>query len=99
MRTLVQGAVIAALVLGSGVARAQDIDDAGLVYYGFTADRLEYRFGDDEDVIAVEADAFVGTDKFKARLESEVEYGIRDGCAGGRPDQSCRHERVKGHRS
>jgi len=76
MRTLVQGAVIAALVLGSGVARAQDIDDAGLVYWGFTADRLEYRFGDEEDVIAVEADAFVGTDKFKARLESEVEYGV-----------------------
>lgn len=74
MRARIMGAVLLALWPLS--AQSQDIGDAGLIYWGFTADRLEYRFGDDEDVIAYEGDAFIGTDEVKLRLESEVEYGV-----------------------
>ena len=76
MRAPVKGAVVAALLLGPGIARAQDISDAGLTYWGVTAERIEYRFAEDEDVLALEGGAFYGTDDLKLRYEVEAEYEL-----------------------
>ena len=76
MRAVVTGAVFAALVLGSGVARAQDISDAGLTFWNVTAERIEYRFAEDEEVLALEGDATYGTDNLTVRYEVEAEYEL-----------------------
>lgn len=76
MRAVVTGTVFAALVLGSGVARAQDISDAGLTFWNVTAERIEYRFAEDEEVLALEGDATYGTDNLTVRYEVEAEYEL-----------------------
>lgn len=79
MTSLLRAAAMAALVLAASSARAQDISDAGLIYWGVQLDRLEYRYGDeDEEILAYEGDAFVGTDEFKLRWEGEGEYDTRE---------------------
>ena len=45
-----------------------------LVFYGVSFEQLEYRFGDDDDLWAWHGDAFVGTDEWKFRVQSEGEY-------------------------
>lgn len=69
---------LAALVLGTSGARAQDISDAGFVFWGAQLERAEYRYGDGEDdgILAAEGDAFVGTDEIKLRYAFEGEYGL-----------------------
>ena len=47
-----------------------------MVYYGISVEQLEYRF-QDEDLLVWEGDAFVGTDEWKLRWQSEGEY-LRD---------------------
>jgi len=77
MRALGGAAFAVAIVLGASGARAQDISDAGLVYWGVQLDRFEYRYGDEgEEVLAYEGDAFVGTDELKLRWQGEGEYGL-----------------------
>ena len=48
-----------------------------LVFYGVSVEQLEYRRGDDGDVLAWDGDAFAGTDEWKLRLQSEGEYDER----------------------
>lgn len=76
MRVLLARAALAALVLGPGTAGAQDISDASFTYWGFQAERVELRVGEDEEVLAAEGDAFYGTDDLKLRWEFEAEYGL-----------------------
>ena len=76
MRVTSAGAALVVLVLGSGVARAQDISDAGLTYWNVNVDRAEYRASDAGDVFALEGSAYYGTDKLKLRYELEAEYEI-----------------------
>jgi len=76
MRVTSAGAALVVLVLGSGVARAQDISDAGLTFWNVTAERIEYRVAEDEEVLAVEGDATYGTDKLTLRYEVEAEYDL-----------------------
>ena len=46
-----------------------------LVFYGLQMEELEYRHGDEnENFLAWNGDAFVGTDEIKLRLLSEAEY-------------------------
>ena len=67
----------ASSVLFAGGARAQDISDAGLVYWGVQLEQLEYRFGEnDVEVLAYDGDAFVGTDELKLRWQGEGEYEL-----------------------
>ena len=76
MKMAFAGAAWAALVLGSGVAHAQDISDAGLTYWNVTAERVEYRVAEDQEVLALEGGATYGTDKLKLRYEVEAEYDL-----------------------
>jgi copper resistance protein B len=46
-------------------------------YWGLQAERAEYRFGSEDTVLAVEFDAFRGTDEFKLRYTNETEYSIK----------------------
>lgn len=45
-----------------------------IMIYGVQFEELEYRFGDDTDVLAWSGDAVYGTDELKLRLQSEGEY-------------------------
>ena len=46
--------------------------------WGIQAEQLEYRVGEDENVIAYDLDAFVGTDELKVVWRSEGEFGLED---------------------
>ena len=75
--SMLRGAAVAALVLIASGARAQDISDAGFIYWGVQLEQLEYRYGDEsEDVLAYDGDAFVGTDELKLRWQGEGEYAL-----------------------
>ncbi|MCB0127746.1 MAG: copper resistance protein B [Caldilineaceae bacterium] len=50
------------------------LEKGPLVFWGVSFEQLEYRFGDESDVLAWHGDAFVGTDEWKVRLKSEGEY-------------------------
>jgi len=80
MSGAVRVAAMAALFLCASEARAQDISDAGFLIWGAKLERLEYRFGD-EDALAYEGDAFIGTDEFKLRWEGEGEYATDEDVA------------------
>lgn len=75
-------AFVAAGLIGLGglVSPAFAQDGAGdkkdpLVFYGFRAERAEIRFGEGgEEVLALDADAFVGTDELKLFWRGEWEY-------------------------
>ncbi|MCB1741920.1 MAG: copper resistance protein B [Gammaproteobacteria bacterium] len=47
------------------------------IFHGVNFEQLEYRFGDDTDVVAWDADALVGTDEWKFRIQSKAEYETR----------------------
>lgn len=78
MRRVSWAAFAAALVLSASGARAQDISDAGIIFWGAQLERAEYRYGDGEDqgILAWEGDAFVGSDEVKVRYETEGEYSL-----------------------
>lgn len=61
------------------VTPAVAVEEKALVYYGMSAEQLEYRVGEDSDVLAWDADAFYGTDNWKIRVESEGEYAEQPG--------------------
>lgn len=58
--------------------QAHAVDKKPLVFYGTSVEQLEYRFGEDGDVMAWDGDAFVGTDEWKLKLQSEAEYEDRE---------------------
>tara|TARA_R110002167_G_scaffold58377_11_gene165465 strand:+ start:290 stop:1012 length:723 start_codon:yes stop_codon:yes gene_type:complete len=71
------------VLLGATVAavlsfQAHAVDKEPLVFYGVSVEQLEYRFGDDGDIVAWDGDAFVGTDEWKLKLQSEAEFEERD---------------------
>ncbi len=55
---------------------AQAIEKESLVFSVVQVEQLEYRFGEDTDVIAWDGDVLVGTDETKLRLQSEGEYAL-----------------------
>jgi len=85
---LFRSAALAALVLAASGARAQDISDAGLVYWGVQLEQLEYRYGEsDAEVLAYDGDAFVGTDELKLRWQGEGEYELDEEVLEGMENQ------------
>ena len=66
----VLAAAFTAVLLGSTAAQANE------VLWGFQAENVEYRFGEDEDVAAWDFDFFVGTDELKVVWRSEAEFSI-----------------------
>ncbi|MEX2629115.1 MAG: copper resistance protein B [Tistlia sp.] len=57
-----------------GAARAAE--KSPLVVSAVAFERMEYRLGDEGDLLAWEGEAFVGTDEWKLRLESEGEWSL-----------------------
>lgn len=73
---------LAVLVLLSGLAGAAPAWAAGkepLILESVTFERLEYRLGDGGDLLAWNADGWVGSDEWKARIHSEGEWGVSGG--------------------
>jgi copper resistance protein B len=70
--------LLAAVVLASagpgGLALAAEKEP--LIVTEASFERLEYRLGDDGDLLAWESDASVGTDAWKLRLENEGEWSV-----------------------
>ena len=71
------GALIGATLAVVLVTPAMAAEKEPLVFYGVTLEQFEYRFGEDGDVLAWDGDAFVGTDEWKLRLQSEAEFENR----------------------
>lgn len=65
-------AATAALTLGATAALAEPIT------WGFQAEQLEFRAGENENVGAWDVDAFAGTDELRIVLRSEAEYGFEE---------------------
>lgn len=70
-RLILAGALTPAL-LGSAAARAEP------AIWGIQVEQLEYRVGDETDVLAWDFDAFAGTDELKFVWRSEAEYAIAE---------------------
>lgn len=47
-------------------------------FWAFQVEELEYRLADGDDVLAWDADAFIGSDEWKLRLLSEAEFGLEE---------------------
>ena len=74
VKSLVGAAVVAAALSLSPVSA----QETNLVFYGVQLEEFEYRFGDEQEELAVwNGDAFVGTDELKLRWLSEGEYDTR----------------------
>ncbi len=76
-RTLV--AVIAAPAASSMAIPGAFAQHAPPPFWAFQVEELEYRLADGEDVLAWDADAFIGSDEWKLRLLSEAEFGLDEG--------------------
>lgn len=76
LKTTIDAQLGAALAVALALPAAA-AEKEPLVFYGVTLEQLEYRFGDDGDVLAWDGDAFVGTDEWKLRLQSEGEFEDR----------------------
>src|SRR3546814_15614250 len=74
MRYWMTLAVLAAAA-AAAPARAEMLDDAWFGAVRF--DQLEYRAGEDTNVVAWDLEASRGSDDWKLALESEGEYAIR----------------------
>ena len=71
-RKLKAAAIAAAAVATAAPAAA--MEPKPLVFWGFQGEQFEYRAGDDENVLAWDVDAFVGTDELRFLWRSEAEY-------------------------
>lgn len=60
-------------------APGEAAERAPLIVTSVAFDRLEYRLGDEEDLFAWEGEAYVGTDEWKLKLESEAELAVDEG--------------------
>ncbi len=58
----------------TSIARAADMDDA--IYWQFQVNQLEYRAGDGADVVAWDANAWIGNDDHRLAFKSEGENPI-----------------------
>jgi copper resistance protein B len=76
MTYLLAGAFASALFVAPVQAQESmpGLEKDPLVFYGLSFEQFEYRFGDDDDILAWDADAFIGTDEWKVRIQSEGEY-------------------------
>lgn len=63
-----------AVFIPASIARAADMDDA--IYWQFQVDQLEYRAGDGADVVAWDANAWIGNDDHRLAFKSEGENPI-----------------------
>lgn len=79
MKGLEPGAIVAAIVLILAVSRAAEAQEPPPLLYGLEIEELEYRLANGDDLIAWDADAFVGSDIWKVRWQSEAEYEIDAG--------------------
>lgn len=66
-------ASLAPALIGS---TAQGVEPTSTVYWGFRAERAEIRLNDEAEILALDADAFVGTDELKLFLRNESEYDV-----------------------
>ena len=66
-RSLLAGAVVSGLLLASPVL-------AEPLFWGFRAERLEYRLGEDTDGLTWDFDASVGSDALRVVWRSEADY-------------------------
>lgn len=48
------------------------------LFWGVQAERLEYRFGEDSDILEWDFDAFAGTDELRAVWRSKAEYATAE---------------------
>lgn len=76
MRYAVIAAAVAAIATVVSTAPASAAEEP--LIWSVQAEQLEYRFGDETDVMAWDADAIIGTDELKLMLKSAGEYE-RDG--------------------
>lgn len=65
---------LAAAVLAALALPAAAQEKAPLVFWGFQGEQFEYRASADDDVLAWDFDAFVGTDDLRFLWRSEAEY-------------------------
>ena len=63
-----------AVFIPTSIARAADMDDA--IYWQFQVDQLEYRAGDGADVVAWDANAWIGNDDHRLAFKSEGENPV-----------------------
>ena len=71
---LAGGLAMSLAVLSPGSAKAAGMDDA--IYWHVQADQLEYRAGDGADVMAWQANAWIGNDDHRLAFKSEGENPI-----------------------
>lgn len=71
---LAGGLAISMAALSPGSAKAAGMDDA--IYWHVQADQLEYRAGDGADVLAWEANAWIGNDDHRLAFKSEGENPV-----------------------
>ncbi len=64
--------LLAALAAAPAAAAAEPL------FWGVQAERLEYRFGEDADLLEWDVDAFAGTDELRAVWRSKAEYATAD---------------------
>ena len=69
-------AVAAAIVLLVAMSGTAQAGEPPALLYGVEIEELEYRLANGDDLVAWDADAFVGSDIWKARWQSEAEYEI-----------------------
>jgi len=74
-RAYFRSAGLLALLIVASTATAQEKSP---LFYGVQFEQLEYRWGNDTDVLAWDGDALVGTDDLKLRFQSEGEYSIKE---------------------
>lgn len=55
---------------------AEAVEPVSAAYWGFRAERAEVRFDDGAKMLALDADAYVGTDELKLFLRNESEYDL-----------------------
>ncbi|MEQ9560651.1 MAG: copper resistance protein B [Rhodospirillales bacterium] len=63
-----------AVFIPTSIARAADMDDA--IYWQFQVDQLEYRAGNGADVVAWDANAWIGNDDHRLAFKSEGENPV-----------------------
>ena len=77
MSTFVKGifkAIVGLAMLFPVMATAEEPAN---IYYGFQMEEFEYRYGEGgEELLAFDADAFIGTDELKLRWEGDGEFDL-----------------------
>lgn len=69
-------ATLAGIAVGALAALPAAAQEAPPLIWAFQFEELEYRLTDGDDVLAWDADAFVGADEWKLRVRSEAELAL-----------------------